>query len=367
MRALVVFGLFLAACSRPTDATGPQDPELPALRFDFGVIPHGETRQHDFPLDLAKVAPGWIPLRVHLDCSCGRGDLRLIDRDGNERVLDGRPVVTNLPGPGETLVARVLLETVTREPADLPKTTSRGSVLLQAASETGGLRRLQWPLLLDFGVDAPVVVRPFTALDFGRVPVSQTREILLTMRGDDGHPGLRFGEARSTDPSIDCVVETAGDEVVLRSVCRPVGLGNQRAIVSVATNLPDYSVNFAATWKAVPDLEATPMAKVAFRTDMQRAQTEDEAATQFVVVTDHDLGRPPEFVVREIVDDAGRDAAAAFAVTIEPVPGQTRQQRLRVRYLGGYPSGFRGSLMLGKPGTEDRLPIELVAFPVRDS
>jgi hypothetical protein len=38
-----------------------------------------------------------------------------------------------------------------------------------------------------------------------------------------------------------------------------------------------------------------------------------------------------------------------------------------VRYLGGYPSGFRGSLMLGKPGTEDRLPIELVAFPVRDS
>lgn len=372
MRVLVVPGLCLLGACGPSATTpgggaaGPQQPQ--AIEHDFGVIPHGESRQHDFPIDLSTLGPGWIPLRVHLDCSCGRGDLRIVGK-GGERVLDGRPSPENSPGPGETLIARVILDTITKEAADLPMTASRGHVLLQRTDDDMGLRRLYWPLLLRFGIDAPVVMRPFTAFDFGRVPLSRVPEIRTSLRGDEQHPGVRFVEVTSTDPCIECTLEPAGDEVVLRARCRPKALGNHRAIVAVATDLPNgYRVHVDVTWKVVPDLEATPSPKISGRADLRREQRESEAVGQFVIVTDHDEQRPAEFVVREVVDAAGRDASASFSVTLRPVPGQARQHRLLVRYIGGYPDGFRGRIVLGKQDADDQaLPIELVLFSRRDS
>jgi len=362
--------LLFAACGEHRKPA-PQDPagqSPPALEHDYGVIPHGETRQHDFVLDVAALGPGYIPLHVQLDCSCGRAELLLRRADGSERKVDGRPVADNVPIAGESVVARVEIDTRSREAVDLPHTVSHGYVVLQAVDDRAGARRVRWPLLLRFGVDAPVVLQPFAALDFGRVPTCRPGEVMTTLRGDENHPTLTFGRVVASDPHLEPVLEPSDGTTVLRVRCRPDELGNHRAVVSVETNLPGYVVQLDATWKVVPDLEAVPMAKISFRADLRREQTADEAEGQFVVITDHDVSRPPEFTVHALVDGAGQDARPSFAVTFQPVPGQARQQRLQVRYLGGQPEGFRGRIVVGKPGPDGPLlPIDLVAFPTRDS
>jgi hypothetical protein len=333
------------------------------------VIPHGGSRQHDFVLDQAVLGSDWIPLHVQLDCSCGHAQLLLRRGDGEERLVDGRPVVENAPADGESIVARVVIDTATREAVDLPQTASHGYVVLQPIDDRAGSRRVRWPLVLRFGVDAPVELRPFAALDFGRVPTCRIGEVVTSLQGDANHAGVTFGRTAVSDSQLEAALEPGLGHTLLRVRCHPGEPGNHRAVVSVETDLPGaYVVQLPVTWKVVPDLEATPMAKVSFRADLRRAQTEDEASGQFVLVTDHDATRAPEFVVRELVDGAGHDAAASFVVTFEPVPGQPRQQRLHVRYLGGHLDGFRGSLVIGKPGVDGpTLPIDLVAFPTRDS
>ncbi|MBL8728702.1 MAG: hypothetical protein JNM25_09750 [Planctomycetes bacterium] len=368
--------LLCAACGDPAamPTVQPAPPGPRHLEYDYGVIPHREARAHDFVLDLAALGPvtpgsGWIPLHVQLDCSCGRAQLLLRGRDGSERVLDGRPVAANVPAPGDTVIARVVIDTATREAMDLPKTASHGTVVLQPVDDRTGARRVRWPLLLRFGIDAPVDLRPFAALDFGRVPTCSTAEVATSLRGDANHPGVTFGRVVASDPQLEAVLEPGDGSTLLRVRCHPGELGNHRAVVTVETDLPgDYVVQVPVTWKVVPDLEATPMAKVSFRADLRREQTVDEASGQFVLVTDHDASRPAEFVVRALVDAADHDATAGFAITFEPVPGQPRQQRLHVRYLGGHPDGFRGRIVLGKPGVDGpTLSIDLVAFPTRDS
>lgn len=371
MRSAICLGaaLLAAGCGKAPTAA-PQQPAAaqPApLEHDFGVIPHGETRQFDFALDTASLGPGVVPLHVQLDCSCGRGELILRGRDGSERTLDGRPVLDNAPRDGESVFARVTIDTRDREAVDLAKTTSHGYVVLQPADDRTGSRRVRWPLLLRFGVDAPVVLQPFAELDFGRVPVCRAAALVTALRGDEHHSGVHFGRVVASDPQILPSLEPDDAGVVLRVRCQPGELGNHRAIVSVETDLPnDYVVHLPVTWKVVPALEATPMPKVSFRTDLGRGQSEDEAYGQFVLVTDHDESRAAAFVVREVTDGAGRDAAANFAITFEPVPGQPRQFRMHVRYLGGHAEGFRGRIVLGKPDPDPaRLAIELVVFPTR--
>lgn len=365
--------LLSAACGDPPAASPAaataQGP--PALEHDYGVIPHGQSREHDFRLDpvaLGGSAP-WIPLHVQLDCSCGHAALLLRAADGTERRLDGRPAAENAPAAGQTVVARVVIDTKAREAIDLPHTISRGYVVWQSVDDPSGMRRQRWPLLLRFGVDAPVTLHPFASLDFGRVPTCRIGEVVTFLRGDENHGDVRFGRVVASDPRLDAALEPGDGHWLLRVRCHPHELGNHRAVVSVETDLPgDYVVQLPVTWKVVPELEASPVSKVSFRADLRREQTEDEARGQFVLVTDHDVSRPPEFTVRAVVDDAGHDAAADFVVTFEPVPGQPRQQRLHVRYLGGHPDGFRGRIVLGKAGLDaPTLPIQLVAFPTRAS
>lgn len=346
----------------------PQEPRGPALvEHDFGVIPHPEKREHDFVLDVSNLGGRFIPLRAHLDCSCGHADLRIRGADGTERGLDGSPNPANVVGPDERLIVHVVIDTVTKEAVDVPKTASRGHVVLQPADDRTGGRRIQWPLLLHYGIDSPVVVQPFAAIDFGRVPRSATPEIRTSIRGDERHAAMKFLRVSSSDDDIQATLEPTGDHVRLVVRCRPRDLGSHRALVSVETDAASgFRVNLAVTWKVVPDLEATPMAKVSFRADLSRPQTADEAIGQFVVLTDHDPRRPPEFAVHEFVDDAGQDAAGSFAVDLQPIPGQPRQHRLTVRYAGGRTEAFRGRLVLTKHGADGPfLPIEIAVFPTR--
>lgn len=352
-----------------TIAPDPSAPtvELPPLVRDFGVIPHGEARQFDFILDAELLPTTCVPLRVNLDCSCGHGELLYRGIDGHERSIDGRPDTLNAAQPGETLLARIRIETVTKDPVDLPVTQTRGYVLLQPTNDLTGQGRIQWPFVLRFGIDAPVDCQPFAALDFGKVPRSQAPVIETRLRGDANHPNIRFGPVQCSVPELAAELVTEINETVLRVRCKPGETGSYRGIVRIATNLPSgYAVNLAATWKVVDDLEATPMAKVSFRAELDRPQTDDESADQFVLVTDHDSNRSPEFVVQKVVDGDGADVGASFAILFSAVPGRDRVQRMTVRYLGGLPGGVRGHIVLAKSGESGpTLPVELVVFPAK--
>ena len=356
-----------SAGARPGLLPETRDVEL-ALDHDFGVIPHGSQRTHEFEVDLAKLGEPFVPLRVHLECSCGRADLRYRKADGSERFVDGSSYARNLPAEGETAFLHVELDTRKKEAVDLPKTTSRGYILLQQVEDPDGLGRIRWPFVIRFGIDAPVELRPFAALDFGAVPQSSTGELVTTLRGDENHLDLKFLEARATDGDLQVGLEPRDDHTVLRARVSPNQLGSRRAAIAVKTSDPGYQVGIAATWKVVPDLEATPMNKISFRADLSAPQDERAMLRQFVLVVDHAAHRAPEFSVIEVVGADGEDARAHFAVELSPVPTSGRQQRLQVRYLGGLDRAFRGSIVLGKPDEAaavgaPRMTIDLVVFP----
>lgn len=339
-----------------------------ALDHDFGVIPHGAQRTHEFEVDLSRLGEPFVPLRVHLECSCGRADLRYRKADGAERFIDGSAFTRNLPAAGETAYLHVELDTRKKEAVDLPKTASRGYILLQQVEDPDGMGRIRWPFVIRFGIDAPVELRPFAALDFGAVPQSSTGELVTTLRGDEQHRDLQFRSARATDGDLQVSLEPRDDHVVLRARVTPNQLGSRRAAVAVETSDPTYTVGLAATWKVVPDLEATPIHKISFTTDLTTPQDERAVLRQFVLVVDHAAHRSPEFSVVEVVGADGRDARAHFAVELSPVPTGGRQQRLQVRYLGGLTETFRGKIVLGKPDEvtavgAPRLAIDLVVFP----
>jgi len=358
--------LVCAACgSDPPQGRPPaKAPEAPlTLEHDFGVIPHGERRSHEFPLDLRRLPDTWVPLRVHLDCSCGHADLRLRKADGSERYVDASGSTANLPRPDETMWLHVTIDTANKEALDLPHTTSRGFIVLQLADDLTGSSRVQWPLQVRFGIDAPVELRPVATLDFGRVPVSGKGHVVTTICGDTQHADATFGPAVCDDPAIAVELERDGGLWRLRATCTPDQPGNHRASIRIANTIPGYQLALTAVWKVVADLEAKPVAKVTVRTDLAREQTAAEATTQYCVVVDHAVARSPEFQVLRCVDDAGHDIARHFAVSFEPIPESPREQRLMVRYLGGLSTRVRGSIVLSKDGERGPfLPIELVVF-----
>ncbi|HEB52160.1 MAG TPA: hypothetical protein ENI87_02775 [bacterium] len=371
--AFAAVAALLTTCSHDPDAADPAvdpPPNRPTkllLDHDFGMVPHGEQRTHEFELDLSMLDNA-VPLRVHLECSCGRADLRLRKADGSERFLDGTANPLNLPGPDERAILHIELDTRKKEAVDLPATVSRGYVLLQPLDDPTGMARFRWAFLVRFGIDAPVELKPFAAFDFGRVAMSTTASAMTTLRGDENHRDMRFLEVTSSDPNLTVALEPAEEHTVLRARCQPAGLGSHRALVSVRTSDPNYIVRLEASWKVVPDLEASPVDKISFRAPLDRPQADDATLRQFVLVTDHDSRRSPEFVLAALVDAAGRDASSHFAVTIQPVPTKQRQQRVAVRYLGGLTDTFRGKIVLAKPdengnASQPELPIDLVVFP----
>ena len=159
----------------------------------------------------------------------------------------------------------------------------------------------------------------------------------------------------------------------------PGSLGNHRGLILVETNLPDYTIAIEAKWKVVPDLEATPINKISFRTPLGSPQGPGVEFRQSVLVIDHNKRRSPEFLVRSVVGDDGRDVSHCFEIKMTAVPTEERRQRLSVRYLGGLlpdnepsdrpPSTFRGKILLAKhpkdivENDDPILPIQLVVFP----
>lgn len=365
--------LALGACG-PAGEVG-QDPAarpampgtLPVLHHDFGTIPHGEAREHEFAVDVrGALGEGWLPLRVLVDCSCAKAAMHVRGAGGEVRPLAPGADPANAVRPGELLIVRMQLDSLLREPVDFGPADSRGSLLLQHVDDRTASRRVQWPLHLRYAIDSPVRLRPFAVLDFERVPRSAAPGLVLSLAGDVPGREVRFGPARCDDPRLDLRLEGEGNTALLRARFAPGAgpPGSFRLLVTVDTDLPDgYRVQIAATGKVVEDLEAVPIPKLALYTDLRVAQTEAQAQSQFLLVTDHDRRRPAEFSVARLVDAAGRDARSSFEVRFEPVPGDDRTRRMFVRYLGGLSTEFRGELVLAKdPADGPFLAIELVAL-----
>jgi hypothetical protein len=351
------------------------------LDHDFGIVPHGEKRTHEFELDLDKLGEPYVPLRVHLECSCGRADLRIRSADGTDRYVDGTGHARNIPREDEKLILNITLDTARKEAVDLSSTISRGYVLLQQLDDHTGMARQRWAFVVRFGIDAPIVLQPFAALDFGSIAQSMTAEKQTTIRGDENHPDMQFLSVTTTDQNLKASLTADDGVVILKTRCYPGRTGNHRAQVEVSTNRPDYKVVLEATWKVVPDLEAFPMNKISFSTRFEEPQDPALSVRQFTLVTDHNLLRKPEFLVQSVIDSDGNDASSMFEVKVTPVPTSDRQQRLQVRYLGGLlakqqipdksKTTFRGQIILAKrqpptPGAPSAtLPIDLVVFPAR--
>jgi hypothetical protein len=349
------------------------------LDHDFGVVPHGEGRTHEFALDLSQLNEPHVPLRVHLECSCGRAELVMRKPDGTERHIDGTGYKHNLPTEDEQAILRILLDTRKKEARDIGSTISRGYIVLQPLGDETGMARERWAFVVRFAIDSPVTLHPFSELDFQSVSQSMQGEILTTMRGDENHPNLEFLSVSTTDESLEATLEPDEGRTVLRTRCTPGRFGNHRGLVLVKTNLPGYVIALEAKWKVVADLEATPMRKVSFRAAFDRAQKPGVEIRQAVLVIDHNRHRSPEFLVRGIVGDDGRDVSHCFEIKMTPVPTEDRRQRMTVRYLGGLLTGdeaaaqapvtFRGKIILAKHekdivgGDDPTLPIRLVVFP----
>lgn len=351
------------------------------LDHDFGVVPHGEGREHEFELDMSLLETPHVPLRVHLECSCGKAELVMRKPNGTERHIDGTGYAHNMPEKDEVAILRILLDTSKKEARDIGSTVSRGYIVLQPLDDKTGMARERWAFVIRFAIDAPVTLHPFSGLDFQSVSRSMKGEILTTLRGDDNNPDLQFLGVTTSDPDLEASLEPAEDHTVLRVRCMPGRRGNHRGAVMVKTNRPDYTIVLETKWKVVPDLEATPMSKVSIKAAFDRPQDKAAAIRQSVLIIDHNQHRSPEFLVRKVVGDDGRDVTKCFAIEMTPVPTEERRQRMTVRYLGGLmpagppakgtPQTFRGTIILAKPaqdivGSDDpTLPIRLAVFPTK--
>ena len=363
----------LAACGRdsievaaavPPQNAVPQSP--PALTHDFGSIPHGEVRMHDFVLDVRQqIGEGWYSPGTHVDCSCARTELWLRSKDGSERPIAIYSPDT-APRDGESLVIRTILDTSKREAVDTKDLDSRVLVVLQRTSSRDPQQRVMWPLQFRFRIDAPVRVRPVATIDFERVAPAKPRRITLSLSSDSPERAVAFRNPKCEDPRVQLALEAQDGFTLLHAslLPQPGDSGNLRAIVTVDTDLESgYQLRIAAVAAFVPDMEAIPLPKLAIRADLRQAQREDKAGTQYVLATDHDESRPEDFLVARIVDASGKDASASWAITFEPVVGEPRSRRVHARWIGATTTEFRGELVLCKDVARGPfLPIELVAL-----
>lgn len=368
--AVVALSILLLACGGDVATPVRQQPkapaQLPTLSHDFGSVPHGETRSHDFVLDVrTTIGPGWYSPGTHVDCSCARTELLLRKRDGSERQI---PVFSpeSAPEDGEVLVVRAILDTARREAIDSKDLDSRVLVALQPQSSRDASQRVMWPLQFRFRIDSPVRLLPVATFDFERVPPSRPKQITLTLRSDVTGRSVRFRSPDCDDSRVALRLEEQEGFTLLHATLTPKAgdVGNLRAVVSVATDLePAYTLRIPAVAAFVPDMEAIPMPKIAIRDDLRKAQPESKFGSQYVVATDHDESRPGDFLVARIIDSKGNDAGSCWAIQFEHIDGDPRSRRVHARWTGASESEFRGELVLCKDKDHGPfLPIELVAL-----
>lgn len=353
--------LMFAACGDPVETPTPGGAQLPVVEHDFGIVPHGQSAVHDFVLDPHALGEDLIPLGVRVDCRCARYEMLLRSADGREREANGQPLPQFAAGPDEKLVVRMRLETADKEAVDVPKTQSRGILVLQPAGATNPEERVFVQIVFQYGIDAPVRLTPTAHVDFGNVPVCEQPVASTLLQSDLSERPIRFGPAQVDDPRVQARLEPVADGTLLHLTLNPEeAMGPFRTLVKIATDLEgDYLLAVPVSGRVIATLVAEPINKISLGMF-------DFATTQenFVNVTDHDRTRSPEFQVVRLLDHEGRDASRYFEVRLEPIDGDPRSTRVFAKYLGGAPPpSFRGELLLAKDLEQGPfLPIDIVAF-----
>ena len=350
---LVLLGLGCGA------ETGPVA-EPAVLHHDFGTIPHGELRTHEFRIDLDPELGPLVPITYRGDCTCTTFQLVLRGPDGTERIATGYRVPRFAVGPDEELLLRLTVDTNRKEPVDMPPLTVAGNLILQAP--TGATPPVVVRVDLTYAIDAPVRIEPSAHIEFPAMPRGRAHTI-PTRIYSDRDPPLRLGPVHSSDPRLQGRVVGADGYALLETTLTTgpdEPARNLRATLIVDTDLDGYRLEIPVSGQILPDIEVVPMNKIS----LGRFDFDQPGAEGFVTLTDHVRDRDPGFRLHAVRDDAGADASRHFAVRLEPIAGAERDTRVWVEYRGGLTGPFfRGEIVLSKaPDQGPFIPIELVAF-----
>lgn len=325
------------------------------------MIPHGTAATARLEIDFPQDRGAIVPLGFRGPCACATWRFVAIGKDGRERVSYGQPTAEHAVLPGDRLLLELTIDTRQKEAAQQQVLTNSGEALLVDLENRHG--RMAVPVVFTFGIEAQVVVTPHAHVDFGALPLSRTFSTRLQLRGKDDR-AVAFGTPRVEDARVHAALRTeeGGCELEVRVVPdRALGPGVVHATITVPTDLPSgYELPIPVTGQIVSDIEIKPMERISFgRLDLR------EPREGFVIVRDHDLDRPAEFVVLGIATILGKDLDRHVEAVLEPVQGDERAARLVLRYLGTLrgEQAFRGRVDLGKRGlTGSVASVEFVGF-----
>ena len=361
--ALLSLWLWLPGCRQSSPlppaaqaASATIPPEL--LKFDFGAIPHGETRMHEFAVPLP--GPEWIPLAFRAQCSCAVATFSIANRSGTRRKVEGPTTAQHTVQSGETLYLQLAIETSRKEAVDLAKTPSRGAVVLGEARAEN--RRQEVGVEFTYGIVTPVRVLPLPHVDCGELPRSRTFSQTLGLAPRDPANRIRFSNVRTSRPEVSATLTEKDGQTLLEITYHagpstPGGTHAFTEAVLVATDLPSgYEVPIRVSGTVIPDIRVQPFDAIAFGQIDFVAPTE-----QFVNLHDYDTKRDPGFTITSVVDQNGVECTKHFAARLEAIPGDDRGTRLVLRYLGGLTGRvFRGSITVAKKNHDG--PATVVAF-----
>ncbi len=372
MRQLSLFLGFLSpamflcstACGPGTAAKSPlRTPWLAVSEMvhDFGEIPHGQSRTHQFTIDNRG------PQRVRLtgirnQCTCAITKVRLL-RDGQPidrpvynppRQVDGGFLMATLE-PGERLAFEVKVDTRLRPPRD-HKEQALSQLHFEPAEEAGVL----------------TLAYRFTI---------RSRVRIISDLAPSMNPTIDLGDF-SKDQEVYSVLELAplkepfhllsvtgdGDGVVLEKR-EPKNKGGYRYGIRVAprgkagpfdrllgfkTDIDHgYLLQIQLVGNALPNLQVTPHGRLDFGRFDWRQPTE-----RFVTI----VYRRPRFDPKLAVDSVdvhtrdGRDVSSLFEATIDG--GGARRWTLSLKYKGGLKGkGFEGSVRFRSADPEQHVVV----------
>ena len=333
--------------SEPAPARPPQ-----VLRHDFGVIPHGEQREHLFEVPTPPGSEGVYPLGFATSCSCGLWDF-LIRSAGGEQRPTGAAIAENVRTvqPGEQLLLRLRVDTSRREAVDAPPVTFRGTVHLHV---DGQQEPALVPVNFVYSIDAPISVAPTAHIDFGALPYCRSYAQTLELHPDRADPPVRLGPVRTSDPRVHAELRQEEGSTLLDVRFEPRQADRAQTVVAavyVDTDLPDYALTIPVTGQITGAIILEPGNHLGFdKIDFT------QPAEAFLFVTDHDPSRDRSFVALDVRDVNGASLAGHFRVDLSPVESMPRMSKMVLHYLGGCDGhSFRGVVRLAKPGSTQPL------------
>jgi hypothetical protein len=295
---------------------------------DFGILDLGTQETHSFDIPVP-AGERVAPQSYSGDCSCGIGVVLILRPDGSEKLVYGLPPDQCILTPGDRVRLRLTLDTRYKEPIDVGRTLSHGQVHfahVHGSTARPSIQRLSF----HYGIRSPVEIRPVAHVDFGKLAASETFRQTLTIRGKLPDQRVELGAPTSSHAGVTVHIEPEGDAYLLHVEVSAAGQERRNVVgeISLPTNLghcPTLGIKFSGQF--IDDIEYQPAPYVGFQMfDFS------EEKQEFVNIVDHDVARPPGFVLHSIESPHGDDVGEHFAVSFQLLGDRTT--RVYVKYLG---------------------------------